>query len=75
MRQEGVPDVRLVTMEFEAGTEVELSVQRGDWVEVRDRHPTGWTWGRKVWPESGLWGWFPEEVTGNQQHHQQQGQH
>jgi len=32
---------------FEGNSQNELSIHKGEWVEVIERHETGWTFGKK----------------------------
>merc|ERR1712194_554110 len=46
--------------DFEAHSENELSIFRGEVLNVVERHETGWTFGKKH--EKDLEGWFPDWV-------------
>lgn len=50
---------------FEGNSPNELSIQRGEWLEVVERHMTGWTFGRNLFHKKGndhVEGWFPDWV-------------
>ena len=44
---------------FEGNSENELTIQKGESLDVVERHETGWTFGKK---KDGSEGWFPDWV-------------
>lgn len=55
---------------FEASSQNELTILRGEWVEVIERHETGWTFGKRrdaPDPSQNHEGWFPDWVVQTRQ--------
>jgi len=62
----GVGGNRVVGLDYDAVSDGELTLRMGDLVEVLQRDPSGWTFGRLLWSshQSNALdaGWFPDEL-------------
>eukprot|EP00929_Paragymnodinium_shiwhaense_P111273 TRINITY_DN7903_c0_g1_i2.p1 TRINITY_DN7903_c0_g1~~TRINITY_DN7903_c0_g1_i2.p1 ORF type:complete len:900 (+),score=259.20 TRINITY_DN7903_c0_g1_i2:157-2856(+) len=50
-----------VTTSFSATSGTQLTLSQGEYVEIVERHPTGWTYGKKAMDDGHhIEGWFPD---------------